>query len=223
MPYRSNEAVTDGLASALRFMCSPKNLGAENAAAAAMKIESLTQVWGPVVEAYPSWHPLVAAGNKDPLSPAITPKANCGYEGVDHSIYFRNAFLTCPYGDGKEVIASVRKIKFPSDIKVEAEIIDIPIYHPNATPVLVTCSWTPMPEDDGTINRRYAIGTMLEMELALWRGADVAETWETMRPYFLGLPCGSKSSLFVNQDTGQAMKRAWQAIIEAGIFGRVRS
>jgi hypothetical protein len=215
--------MTNLLANALGFMCSPNNLGEENAAAAAMKIESLTQVWGPVVETYPSWHPLVAAGNEHPLSPAMTPQANCGYEGVDHSIYFRNAFLTCPYGGGKKVIASVERIKFPDHVRVEAEILDIPIYHPDATPVLVTCSWTPMPEEDGTINRRYAFGTMLEMELALWREANAAETWETMRPYFLGLPYCNESSFFVNQDTGQVMKRVWNDIIEAGVFGGIKS
>ena len=203
-------------------MCSPDYLGEENAAAAAKKIESLTQVWGPVVETYPSWHPLVAAGNKDPLCPAMTPQDPCGYKGLDHTVYFRNAFLTCPLGDGEEVITSVGDIKFPDYVRVEAEIIDIPIYDPEATPVLVTCSWTPRPEDDGTINRRYAIGTMLEMEIPLWRGADVAETWETMRPYFLGLPNCNESSSFVNQDTGQAMKRIWEDIIEAGVFGEVK-
>ena len=221
--FRTNEAAAIGLEKAKRSMCSPQNLGTEDAAAAVETIESITKRWGPVVEVYPSWHPLVSAGNIDPHSPAITPGVNCGYEGLDHSVWFRNAILTCPYSDRKKVVNSVKKLTFPDCVTVSCEIIKQPIYHPDATPVLVTCDWNLFPEEDGSINRRYAVGRMLEAEIALWEGAQVAETWETMRPYFLGLPCGSKTSLFVNHDTGQAMKRVWQAIIEAGVFGDVRS
>jgi hypothetical protein len=44
-----------------------------------------------------------------------------------------------------------------------------------------------------------------------------------MRPYFLGLPYCNESSFFVNQDTGQVMKRVWNDIIEAGVFGGIKS
>lgn len=40
-----------------------------------------------------------------------------------------------------------------------------------------------------------------------------------MRPYILGSPHGRRSSLFVNQESGQAMKKVWEALIASGMFG----
>ena len=42
-----------------------------------------------------------------------------------------------------------------------------------------------------------------------------------MRGYFLGKPNGSRSSLFVNQETGQKMKKIWEALINTGMFGPI--
>ena len=50
----------------------------------------------------------------------------------------------------------------------------------------------------------------------------MAETWRTMSPYFLGRPHGGRSSLFVNQETGQAMKTVWTALINSGVFGPIK-
>lgn len=60
------------------------------------------------------------------------------------------------------------------------------------------------------------------MEVPCWKWAEVAETWERMRPHFLGMPCGKRSSLFVNQETGQAMKKIWEALIYSGMYGPIR-
>jgi hypothetical protein len=59
----------------------------------------------------------------------------------------------------------------------------------------------------------------LEKVLPAWRWAERAETWETMRPYLLGEPHGSRSSLFVAQDTALAMKKIYEAMVETGMFG----
>ena len=67
-----------------------------------------------------------------------------------------------------------------------------------------------------------AMPLLLEKELPMWKWADVAETWETMRPYFLGNPHGARSSLFVSQETGQAMKKVWNALINTGMFGPIK-
>lgn len=67
-----------------------------------------------------------------------------------------------------------------------------------------------------------AMPLLLEKELPCWRSAEVAETWETMRTYFLGRPHGSRSSLFVSQATGQAMKKIWDSLIHTGMFGPIR-
>jgi hypothetical protein len=43
-----------------------------------------------------------------------------------------------------------------------------------------------------------------------------------MRPYLLGEPHGSRSSLFVGQDTALAMKKIYLAMCESGMFGPVK-
>jgi hypothetical protein len=63
---------------------------------------------------------------------------------------------------------------------------------------------------------------LLEKEIPCWRWAVLAETWESMRPYFLGRPHGKLSSLFVSQETGQAMKKVWNALINTGMFGPIK-
>jgi hypothetical protein len=67
-----------------------------------------------------------------------------------------------------------------------------------------------------------AMPLLLEKKIPCWYSAQVAETWETMRPYFLGQPHGSRSSLFVGQETGQAIQKIWNALIYTGMFGPIR-
>jgi hypothetical protein len=76
-------------------------------------------------------------------------------------------------------------------------------------------------EADGTIPKSIAVPLLLEMEVPNWRTAKVAETWETMRPYILGSPRGARSSLFVNQETGQVLKDVWNTLIDTGMFGPI--
>ena len=90
--------------------------------------------------------------------------------------------------------------------------------------MLVTCEWTSERawSSDGTIPKAVAVPLMLELELPFWRSAEVAETWESMRPHILGSPCGSRSSLFVNQETGAYLKKVWNDIIYSGMFGPIK-
>ena len=64
-----------------------------------------------------------------------------------------------------------------------------------------------------------AVPLLLEKEVPAWRKFDVDQSWETMRPFLLGSPHGSRSSLFVNQETGQSIK----ALECVGINRNVRS
>lgn len=222
MAFRANEAEQDGFERAKRYLCSPKNLQPSDVEAGKRLLADIVDKWGPVIQGYPSWHPLVASGKRDHSSVEIVPGESCGYQGLDHSIYLRNAFITCPYRDCERVIDSVRAIPYPDYVTVNAEKLDSKLYHPGATPVLVTCEWHSQSQQDQTISQRFAIGAMLDEELACWKNAQVAETWDTMRPLFLGQPCGSKSSLFVNQKTGLTMKKVWEAIIQAGVYGPIK-
>lgn len=75
---------------------------------------------------------------------------------------------------------------------------------------------------DGTIPLCVAMPLLLEQETPYWRRSEVAETWETIRHYFLGSPHGSRSSLFVNQVTGQAMKKIWNALTYTGMLDPIK-
>ncbi|WP_260490254.1 hypothetical protein [Pseudomonas aeruginosa] len=173
---------------------------------------------GPVVDAYPTWHPLVS-NNRNRL-PVTRPSRECGYEGLDHTKFFAHGFITCPYNDGQAVIDSVKKLPRTGVAHISAERLDVKFYHPGTTAILVRCDWgRDLPNN--MIPVSLAMPLLLERELQFWQVAEVAETWETMRGYFLGKPNGSRSSLFVNQDTGQKMKKIWEALINTGMFGPI--
>lgn len=173
--------------------------------------------YGPVVKGYPTWHPLVAACN-DKREPWTHPEQNRSYMGLDHVVLFRDAFLVCPYGGADRIIESVRSMRDLNHY-ILAEELDIKLYHPEATPVLVYHEWRRPLNNDGTIPKSLAVPLMLEFELPHWRTSEVGETWETMRSYLLGYPRGQSSSLFVNKDTGTVMKNVWNSLIYTGMFG----
>lgn len=175
---------------------------------------------GPVVDAYPSWHPLVS--NHDSRNPETGPSEACGYRGLDHTRYFANGFITCPYGDGQEVLDSVAALRNHHPIaSITAERLDVQLYSPDATPILVKCTWG-RPLQDGMIPLAVAMPLILEKEVPCWEWSEVAETWDTMRPYLIGRPHGAKSSLFVSQETGHAIKKIWEALIHTGMFGSIK-
>lgn len=222
MAFRADEAARAGLGSVLDYLV-PRSqyldeVGRLQSREAVLEIADQL---GPVVESYPSWHPLVR-NYKDDRSPTTTPGQNCGYHGLDHTRYFANGFITCPYNDGQDVLNSVEAFPYHPAARITAERLDVKLYNPNCTPILVKCEWTQPLNPDGTIPLSSAMPLLLEKELpCVWR-AEVAETWESMRAYFLGRPHGSRSSLFVNQETGQSMKKIWEALIYTGMFGPIK-
>ena len=226
MPFRADEATTTGYETARSYLVA-RQIDAAEKGRSQRAFDEIVEKYGPVVEAYPSWHPLVWA-NDDPRRAISTPSRECGYQGLDHTVYFAYGFVTCPYGDGQQVIDSVEQLQFREQFqfhplaKVTAERVDAQLYNPQATPILVACEWDqPLPLDR-MIPKSRAIPLLLEKELPCWRAAQLAETWETMRPYFLGRPHGSRSSLFVTQETGQTIKRIWNALIHTGMFGPIK-
>jgi hypothetical protein len=176
---------------------------------------------GPVVDAYPTWHPLVA--HHDGRFPTTRPSTECGYEGLDHTRLFAHGFITCPYGDGDDVLKSVAALPRHSQARVAAERLDVTLYNIQTTPILVSCEWDVELDPDGTIPLSRAAPLLLEKELPNWLTAQVGETWETMRPYFLGRPHGSRSSLFIAQETGQSLKTLWNALIQTKMFGPIKT
>ncbi|MES2758090.1 MAG: hypothetical protein V4693_12010 [Pseudomonadota bacterium] len=221
MVFRADEAARVGFEEVLGYLV-PRPREVDEAQRARSK-EALLEILsecGPVVDGYPSWHPLVR--NHNDRDPVTGPSEDCGYEGLDHTRYFANGFITCPYGDGQKVLDSVSNLPSHHAARITAEKLKVQLYNSETTPILVRCHWHTPLQADGMIPLSVAMPLILEKELPCWEWSQVAETWDSMRPYFLGRPHGSRSSLFVNQETGQAIKKIWDALIHTGMFGPIR-
>jgi len=115
----------------------PKNIGHKERERSENKLLEIMDKYGPVIDDYPSWHPLVT--HHDPQYPQTYPNESCGYKGLDHTRYFLNAFITCPYSDGQEILESVDSLPHNNIATITAERLDIQLYNYNATPILVSC------------------------------------------------------------------------------------
>jgi hypothetical protein len=221
MAFRADETARIGYDRAVNYLISRiRDVDESQRALSKEALEDIVYKYGPVIDSYPSWHPLVS--NHDNRDPVTDPSRECGYKGLDHTIYLANAFITCPYHDGQDVIDSVDRLPPNPVATITAERLDVQLYQSNANPILVKCDWNEPLSMDGMIPLSLAMPLLLEKEIPCWQWSQVAETWETMRPYFLGTPHGSRSSLFVNQDTGQAIKKVWNALIYTGMFGPIK-
>tara|TARA_R110002073_G_scaffold120232_4_gene262055 strand:+ start:661 stop:1368 length:708 start_codon:yes stop_codon:yes gene_type:complete len=219
MAFRADETARSGFESAKNYLI-PRGIEVAERKRSEDRLLDIVDEHGPVVSGYPSWHPLVS--HHEEHSPTTTPSDRCGYKGLDHTRYFLNAFITCPYGDGQEIIDSVEALPCSSIATINAERLDVQFYHSNATPILVSCDWEKPLADSGMIPASLAIPLMLQKEVPCWEWAMYGETWETMRPYFLGSPHGSRSSLFVDQEVALTMKKIWKLLINTGMFGPIK-
>lgn len=217
MAFRADEAAQQGYERARRVLVLSQGVEVSQRQTAEDALEDLIHAHGPVVSAYPTWHPLVPQQN--PGMPTALPSENCGYRGLDHTIFFAHAFVSCPYGDGEDLISSVEELKQHPCADVIAETLDAPFYNSGTTPILVRCDWHKTFSERFMVPKRLAVPLMIQEEMRMWLRAEVGERWETMRPYLLGDPHGARSSLFVTQDTAMAMKRAYMAMVESGMFG----
>ena len=211
-----------------------RNLKPEEQKKALLSLRSLYDVLGPPIKGYPTWHPIVR--NQSPLQGEdALPSERNGWKGLDHIRYFRNGFISCPSGASKvkDILDSVEKInnttwKIWDDkelnlpiVRLKAERLNFNLYTSTATPVMVLCDLDGLLEEDGTIDIQTVFALFFQHEAPAWRNAECAESWETMRPYFLGRPCGARSSLFVNQKTGQALKTVYNTIVNSGASGNL--
>lgn len=221
MAFRADEAVQAGYEEVMSYLV-PRARDVEESERARSReaLEEILERCGPVVDSYPSWHPLVC--HHDERDPATTPSTRCGYEGLDHTRYLAKGFITCPYGDGQKVLDSVAALPYHEIAEITAKKLDVNLYNERAVPILVECRWKKPLERDGTIPLSIAMALMLDKEVPCWKWSKVAETWETMRPYLLGAPHGSRSSLFVNQEAGQSIKKIWDLLIHTGMFGPIK-
>jgi len=220
MAFRADEAAASGYEQTKNYLI-PRRFTPSQRQEAEQALRKIVEECGPPVNGYPTWHPLVA--QHDGRNPVMYPGEGCGYDGLDHTQYFAHGFITCPYHDGKNVIASASSILCPPCASITAERLDVPFYAADATPILVKCDWSVLLEPNHTVPKSLAVPLMLEKELPVWRWAERAETWETMRPYLLGEPHGNRSSLFVTQETALAIKKIYVAMTESGMFGPLKA
>ncbi len=215
--FRANEAAQDCFEQARLFLVQSPGIEAEQREKADQALQNLIEEHGPVVRGYPTWHPLVP--QHDPQMPATRPSSRCGYRGQDHTVYFAHAFVSCLYGDGLKIIESVEAMKSHSCATITAERLDLPLYSLRTTPILVRCDWEDAFPERHMVPKKLAVPLMIQQEMRMWQRGEFGERWDTMRPYLLGEPYGSRSSLFVTQETAMAIKRVYTAMVESGMFG----
>lgn len=222
MAFRAYEAAQDGYKKAEDYLVNRLQGATEDQRIASRyALQEIVDQIGPAIDSYPTWHPLVTH-HKD-RSPATTPGNRCGYEGLDHTRLFVNGFISCPYGDGADqIVASVAALPRHPAALITAEKLDVKFYSTEATPVLVKCEWERHVGPGETIPLAIAMRLILQKEVPCSEWSEVAETWESMRHYFLGSPRGSRSSLFLSPEAGQAVKKIWEALIYTGMFGDIK-
>ncbi len=219
MAFRADESARNGFESVKNYLIY-RDMEQCEKERSEEKLLEIEKKYGPVVDGYPSWHPLVS--NHDDRNPASTPSDQCGYNGLDHTRYFRHAFITCPYVNTQKVIDSVDALPCHPMATIRAEVLDVKLYQPNAKPILVYCDWEKSLQINGMIPASIALPLMLEKEVPCWRWSQFGETWETMRSHFLGSPHGSRSSHFVNQETALTMKKVWNLLVNTGMYGPIK-
>ena len=220
MAFRADEAAQDGHERARRTLVLSPGVDANQREMADEALHDLIDAHGPVVRGYPTWHPLVA--QDDPQMPVTDPSDRCGYVGLDHTIFFAHGFVSCPYGDGSKIIESVEAMEPHPCATITAEQLDVHFYNSRTTPILVRCDWHEAFPERHMVPKTLAVPLMTQQLMRMWHRAEVGERWDTMRPYLLGDPHGSRSSLFVTQETAMAMKRVYTAMVESGMFGPLR-
>lgn len=194
-------------------------------------LQDIVNEIGPVIEAYPIWHPLVSKqrinhGNTTFTSvsqPSNTRNHFGGcYEGLDHTMFFLNGFITCPYPHATQsVIESAEKIIHPL-ATITTRQLDVKLYNSEATPILVKCDWELQAletfDENGRISLPVAMFCILDAMGTDWYHCEYVGRWESMRPYLLGCPHGTRSSLFVNHKTGQSITKFWNLLIRTEMF-----
>lgn len=226
MVFRADEARQSGFERAWNYLIG-RNIEESEREKSDDALSGLIQELGPVIESYPHWHPLVSnlnLSNLDWMTHQLVPRNRSGFDGLDHTVFFADGFVTCPYDDGQKVIDSVEKLYNHPDVEIVSERLqNVQLYHPRANPIKISCQWRRSLAIDETIPKSIAVPLLLERELKNWRNSEFADTWETMRPFILGCPHGSRSSLFINQETGQVLKDIWKALVSTGMFGNIRA
>jgi len=222
MTFRANESARDLLDAAVHRLT--RGLEPENRDAAAAYICAVADDFGPAVTRYPQWHPFICFNSFSETYAYGRPCHHTGWDGIDHEATFQRAFITCPYGgidaiqaSAKTINGKLRAMGLPYQIKVEP-ITEVKLHHETTTPALVSARG--MGGDSSAVEDAAAITNALHtLRQIMEMGGDVIEPWENVKEFFLGTPCGTRSSLFVSERAGSTMRRLLSALNKSGVFG----
>ncbi len=214
MEFRSPTVALQQNAKAMTYLT--KNLTDPDAGRAA--VEQVIQELGNAVDYYPDWHPILTAPPREGAEHISSLSQLETYRELDHTTEFVRGFVTCPYSDdgADKLVAAVNQVP-----GLYAYRLDQPLYADSAHPVVVVAKAIEL-EADGAIRSRDALTWFAQQAAAEASSAQVAETWWNIRSNLLGGPHGSRSSLFVNQHTGNHMRKILEAMNASGMFGPVK-
>lgn len=219
MAFRANEAAMENRKNAERYLLSNlKELSTQERDASSKYLNDLMDRMGPVIDSYPVWHPLLA--DKSHWTFYRRPKPENGYLKIDHTVYFRNGFITCPYNAasnyGQDVIDAVGALPVINGVKITAKKLPVTLYNLDTTAILVECEWDYSLDEEGNISWEAITPLLLETALNIHKqGMKSFSIEEMMDDYLLGKPCGKRSSLFVGQDTGLRINKMWKLIMDS--------
>ncbi len=220
MTFRANEISQVNRSDAERYLLSNlRSLSKSEYQRSQTHLSNIMDDLGSVVDAYPIWHPLIL--EKEKWVFCNTPHKNYGYPKLDHTVFFVNGFITCPYNEasnyGQDVIDAINKIPPIHGVVITANKLPVTLYHEDTTAIMVKCNWSEAENGDGTLSLKSALPKLLSTALKLNELQQGLISSEDMLPYLLGKPHGKRSSLFVNQETGQALKKQWSFLMESGV------
>ena len=214
MEFRAPTVAAQQNAEAIEYLT--KNL--TDRAAGHRLLDGLLDKLGNAVDVYPDWHPIITAPQRDSTRLSVSFSELSVYNESDHKQMFVKGFITCLYSDDRadRLVEAVNQVTGLSAYRLQN-----PLFRNNAYPVVVVANDVEF-EADGTIRSRDALAWFLNQLAKQTCGAQVAETWWNIRSNILGHPHGSRSSLFVNQETGLHMRKILEVLNNSGVFGPIR-
>ncbi|PWC17132.1 hypothetical protein DDT52_16460 [Brenneria roseae subsp. roseae] len=219
MAFRADDAIENGYEMAVKQL-TPYEATSKQRSHIRTTLAKISQECGPFVDGYPAWHPFMLETDPKNYAPMV-PMQDGIFRNLDHSVYLANGILTCPYPHGvDQLIKSINSLRHPCADFTINKIDGIVLHAEGAVPLLIKCKWVNKFCEDGTVPSRTALGLLLEREIPHWKDTEFSPSWENMKGQILGYPHGARSSLFVNQQTGQILKMVWNQLVKAELWGK---
>ena len=108
MAFRADEEREKGYEKALNYL-TPKQGTPKQKEDARHKIIDIIEEYGPVIDSYPTWHPIVSRFPRDDYKYAYTDPSllRSYYKGLDHTVLLAHGFISCPYQGADQLIKEI--------------------------------------------------------------------------------------------------------------------